>query len=278
MVESRTRTSAALFAALLGTAWIGCTAEDADGDHDGNATGKGDDLDGEDGGELIVDHMGRVEPNNWMLREDDVKSAFNHEDVFAIGRVLEAERAGTVGTLSGADQTLLKRVDVYRQAMVAGLAELDSMDALDVEVDLDELDGFGDVVDQMADWDAPHPLADLMLANYLVVDLSRPCNAFRNRDRVDAAIDGGQLALGEGEDARNYNIVHSNYFSIELAAFRGGVHDTCGGRFPDEDTIDRTLTLFMNGPVRNDDPEIVRRDDVDSPSRPMTDTFPYIGR
>jgi hypothetical protein len=273
MVEQRHR--AWLLAALLG---IACNEAGNGSGADGNTGGKGDDLDGQEGEEVIVDHMGRVEPNNWMLREDDVKSAFNHEDVFAIGRVLAAERAGATGGLSAEDEGLLQRLAIYREAMLAGLAELDSMDALDVEVDLDELEGFGDIVDEMADWEDPHPLVDLMLANYLVVDLSKPCNPFRNRDRVDDAIDDGELVLADGEDARNYNIVHSNYFSIELAAFRGETHATCGGRFSDEDTIDRTLTLFMNGPVRNDDPEIVRRDDVDSPSKAATDTFPYIGR
>lgn len=245
---------------------------------EGNTGGKGDDLDGDENGQIIVDHMGRVEPNNWMLREDDVKSAYNHEDVFAIGRALAAERAGTTADLSPEDEALLQRLAIYREAMLAGLAELDSMDALDVEVDLDELDGFGDIVDKNADWPDPHPLVDLMLANYLVVDLGKPCNAFRNRNLVEDAIDSGELVLAEGEDARNYNIVHSNYFAVELAAFNDGAHHTCGGRLVDEDTIDRTLTLFMNGPVRDSDPEIVRRDDVDSPHRAMTDTFPYIGR
>jgi hypothetical protein len=259
-------------------ALAGCHEAGSDPSGAEGNTGKGDDLDGDEGGELVVDHMGRVEPNNWMLRDDDVKSAFNHEDVFAIGRVLAASRAGSTGGLSPQDEALLQRLAIYREAMLAGLAQLDSMDALDVEVDLEELEGFGDIVDQKADWDAAHPLADLMLANYLVVDLSQPCNEYRNRDRVEDAIDAGELVLADDEDERNYNIVRSNYFAVELAAFRGTKHATCGGRFPDEDTIDRTLTLFINGPERDADPEIVRRDDVDSPSKPFAAKFPYIGR
>lgn len=261
---------------LLALALAACQEAESGSDGAEGNEGKGDDLDGEQGGEIVVDHMGRVEPNNWMLRDDDVKSAFNHEDVFAIGRVIAAERAGATGGLSQEDEGLLQRVAIYREAMLAGLAQLDSMDALDVEVDLEELEGFGDIVDEMADWDAAHPLADLMLANYLVVDLSQPCNEYRNRDRVEDAIDAGEIA--ESEDERNYNIAHSNYFAVELAAFHGTKHTTCGGRFPDEDTIDRTLTLFINGPERDADPEIVRRDDVDSPSKPFVAKFPYIGR
>ena len=250
-----------LFIAAL--ACFGCNESGTDDARNDGGGGKEDDLDGEETVEVVVDHMGRVEPNNWMLREDDVKSAFNHEDVFAIGRVIEAERAGATADLSPEDEGLLQRLAIYRGAMAEGLAELDGRDGTD---------------DDEADWSTPHPLLDLMLANYLVVDLSKECNEFRNRDLVETAIDDGTLVLAAGEDARNYNIVNSNYFSVELAALRGAKHATCGGRFIDEDTIDRTLTLFINGPVRNDDPEIVRRDNVDSPNRRPGDVFPYIGR
>jgi hypothetical protein len=276
MVERRHCGRALVLLSVL--AGLGCGGAGPDSGAEGNNSGKGDDLDGDENGETIIDHMGRVEPNNWMLREDDVKSAYNHEDVFAIGRVLAAERAGTTGALLPEDDGLLQRLAIYREAMLAGLAELDSMDALDVEVDLDELDGFGDIVDKNADWPDPHPLVDLMLANYLVVDLGTPCNAYRNPDRVEDAIESGELVLLADEDERNYNIVHSNYFAVELAAFHGAAHHTCGGRFMDEDTIDRTLTLFINGTERDGDPELVRRDGVDSPHRPFRDTFPYVGR
>jgi hypothetical protein len=243
-------------------ACLGCNELDAGSGTDADGGGKQDDPDGAETVEIVVDHMGRVEPNNWMLRDDDVKSAFNHEDVFAIARVIAAEREGATADLSPQDEGLLQRLAIYREAMAEGLAELDGRDGDDDE----------------ADWPVPHPLVDLMLANYLVVDLGKDCNELRNRDAVETAIEEGELVLAAGEDARNYNIVHSNYFAVELAAFRGSEHATCGGRFIDEDTIDRTLTLFINGPVRNDDPEIVRRDNVDHPNRRPGDVFPYVGR
>src|SRR5687767_11187237 len=110
------------FAFALALACFGCGGSGSDSSAEGNTGGKGDDLDGDENGRIIVDHMGRVEPNNWMLREDDVKSAFNHEDVFAIGRVLAAERAGTTADLSPEDEGLLQRLAIYREAMLAGLA------------------------------------------------------------------------------------------------------------------------------------------------------------
>jgi hypothetical protein len=93
------------------------------------------------------------------------------------------------------------------------------------------------------DWPTPHPLLGILETDALLVDVSRPCT-------VDS----------------------SSYLEIEMAAYRGVVHETCGGRTPNDDVIDATLTLLINGPDR---PEPRRHDGVGEPASPATDQFPY---
>ena len=89
--------------------------------------------------------------------------------------------------------------------------------------------------------DGTHPLTELVLADYLVVDVTKPYAAagLVSRDRA-----GG---LG------------------------GPAASTCGGRALNDDVIDTIFTLLINagkGPVI--------RDGVDGASRPATETFPYV--
>jgi hypothetical protein len=62
-----------------------------------------------------------------------------------------------------------------------------------------------------------------------------------------------------------------SFLEIELAALAGKVHETCGGRTPNDDVIDTLFTTLVNagnGPVI--------RDGVDQATRPASRTFPYL--
>lgn len=102
---------------------------------------------------------------------------------------------------------------------------------------------FYDGLDGKRDWplDAGgnHPLMELLLADFLVVDLSKPFN----------------------EDS---------YFEIERALLRGAVHETCGGRWLNDDIVDKLLTLLVNN---GNGPGVT--DGVDQATVPASRTFPY---
>jgi hypothetical protein len=100
-------------------------------------------------------------------------------------------------------------------------------------------------LDGRTDWppddQGAHPLTELVLADFLVVDITKP---YAER---------------------------GTFMEIERAARRGAEHDTCGGRALNDDVMDTLLTLLVNG---FNGPVI--RDGVDRSSRPATTTFPYL--
>jgi hypothetical protein len=104
---------------------------------------------------------------------------------------------------------------------------------------------FWDRLDGRTDW-APdehgrHPLTDLLLDDYLVLDVTRPyaeCGSF---------------------------------LEIEGARMRGEPHQTCGGRALNDDVMDTLFTLLINA---GSGPRI--SDGVDRASRPASTTFPYL--
>src|SRR3954451_861659 len=104
--------------------------------------------------------------------------------------------------------------------------------------------GFWDGLDGKADWtyrDGVHPLTELVLADYLVVDVTKP------------------------------HVARGSYLEIEQALMDGRSHSTCGGRALNDDVIDTMFTLLVNagkGPVI--------RDGVDHASRQATDSFPHV--
>ena len=102
---------------------------------------------------------------------------------------------------------------------------------------------FNDRLDGKTDWqlgpDGAHPLTELLLADYLVVDVSRPYSA-------------------------------DSFFEIEQATLDGHAHQTCGGRSLNDDVIDKLLTLLVNG---GKGPRV--SDGVDRPATPVSDVFPY---
>jgi hypothetical protein len=103
---------------------------------------------------------------------------------------------------------------------------------------------FWDGLDGKMDWPVKsngHPLTELWLADYLVVDTSR-----------------------------RY-VEQGSFLEIERAARDKRVHETCGGRTLNDDVMDTFFTFIITGgngaPVR---------DGVDQSSRPSAQTFPYL--
>ena len=102
-------------------------------------------------------------------------------------------------------------------------------------------DGLDGTVDWPLDEDGAHPLTELMLADFLVVDVTKPYAE------------------------------QGSFLEIELAAREGRAHQTCGGRALNDDVMDTLFTLLISGGRGP-----VVRDGVDQASRPASRTFPYL--
>ena len=164
--------------------------------------------------QVRIERVGRPEVKNMMLapkqvdrvnRDLEIRDLYNSEDAFNL-----------TDSYLGA----------YRARLDANLA-------------------FWDGLDGKADWalgdGGRHPLTEVVLADYLVVDVTKPY------------------------------VEQGSYLEIELAALRGDAHETCGGRTLNDDVIDTIFTQLINagnGPVI--------RDGVDRSTRPGTRTFPYL--
>ena len=161
-----------------------------------------------------IERVGRPEVKNMMLamkqfdpvnRDLEIRDLYNMEDGFHLG-------------------------DAYRGAYRARLnANLAFWDGLDGKTDWSP-DANGD-----------HPLTSVVLADYLVVDLTKPYAE------------------------------HGSFLEIELAGLRGQAHQTCGGRSLNDDVMDTIFTQLINA---GNGPTI--RDGVDQSSRPAARTFPYL--
>jgi hypothetical protein len=161
-----------------------------------------------------IERVGRPEVKNMMLapkdfdpvnRDLEIRDLYNMDDAFHLG-----------DSYAGA----------FRARLVANLA-------------------FWDGLDGRMDWpigeDGSHPLTDLVLGDYLVVDVTQPYAE------------------------------QGSFLEIELAARRGEPHRTCGGRTLNDDVMDTIFTQLVNAGTG---PTI--RDGVDSASRPGTRAFPYL--
>ena len=100
----------------------------------------------------------------------------------------------------------------------------------------DSLDG---KVDWPADENGAHPLTELVLADFLTVDPSRPYAE------------------------------QGSFLEIEMASRAGRPYQTCGGRSLNDDVMDTLFTLWVNG---GSGPPI--RDGVDQATRPAVAVFP----
>ena len=138
---------------------------------------------------------------NWDF---EVRDIYNEEDAFNPSK-----------TYAGA----------YRARLNANLAFWDSLDGK---------------VDWPFDQHGNHPLTELLLADFLVVDASKPFS-------------------------------ETSFFEIEQAMLEGRPHATCGGRWLNEDLIDFLLTLYVNA---GKGPRI--RDGVDGPIAWSSKVFPYM--
>jgi hypothetical protein len=161
-----------------------------------------------------LERVGRPEVPNLMLapkqfdpvnRDLEIRDLYNMDDAFDLSHAYES---------------------AYRARLNANLAFWDSLDG-------------------RTDWppreDGTHPLTELILADFLVLDVTKP---YAER---------------------------GSFLEIELAARRGEAHRTCGGRALNDDVMDTMFTLLVNagnGPVI--------RDGVDQATRPASRAFPYL--
>ena len=161
-----------------------------------------------------LERVGRPEVPNLMLapkqfdpvnRDLEIRDLYNMDDAFHLSPAYE---------------------NAYRARLNANLA-------------------FWDGLDGKTDWPAreggAHPLTELILADYLVVDVTKPYAE------------------------------QGSFLEIELAARHGEAHRTCGGRALNDDVMDTIFTLLVNagnGPVI--------RDGVDQATRPASRAFPYL--
>ena len=164
--------------------------------------------------EVRIERVGRPEVKNLLLapkqfdqvnRDLEIRDLYNMEDGFHLG-----------SSYGGA----------YRARLNANLAFWDGLDG-DVHW---PLSATGD-----------HPLTEMVLADYLVVDPDKPYAE------------------------------HGSFLEIERATREGRAHETCGGRTLNDDVIDVLYTLWINGGAGP-----VISDGVHAASRPATTTFPYL--
>jgi len=160
-----------------------------------------------------IERVGRPEVKNLMLapkqfdpvnQDLEIRDLYNMEDAFAL-------QDGYLGA--------------YRARLNANLA-------------------FWDGLDGKTDWPTNgggHPLTELVLADYLVVAVTKPYSA------------------------------QGAFLEIELAARRGESHETCGGRALNDDVMDTFFTQLINA---GNGPTI--RDGVDHSTQPASRSFPYL--
>jgi hypothetical protein len=161
-----------------------------------------------------IEHVGRPEVKNLMLapkqfdqvnKDLEIRDLYNMEDAFHLGPA---------------------HMGAYRARLDANLA-------------------FWDGLDGKADWplDAHggHPLTGFLLADHLVVDVSKPY------------------------------VEHGSFLEIELAHRQDRPHVTCGGRALNDDAMDTLFTWLVNA---GNGPTI--RDGVDRATMPASQLFPYL--
>jgi hypothetical protein len=160
-----------------------------------------------------IERVGRPEIKNYIMswkqfdqvnRDMELRDIYNLEDAFHMGKDYR---------------------DAYRARLNANLPIFD---------------GYDGKIDWPLDAQGAHPLTELLLADYLVVDVSKP-------------------------------YAEESFFEIERALLQGRAHTSCGGRPLNEDAMDTLATLLINayaGPRINDG--------VDHATVPASATFPYL--
>jgi hypothetical protein len=167
-------------------------------------------------GKLAVrlERVGRPEVKNLMLapkqfdtvnRDLEIRDLYNMEDAFGLAPAYQG---------------------AYRARLNANLAFWDGLDGNQ---------------DWPADANGAHPLTELLLADFLIVDVTKPYAE------------------------------QGSFLEIELAARGARAHQTCGGRALNDDVMDTLFTLLINA---GNGPRI--RDGVDQATMPASRTFPYL--
>ncbi len=162
---------------------------------------------------IRLERFGRAEIKNVIIsmkqydqvnRDLEVRDLYNLEDAFHMSKDYRG---------------------AYRARLNANLAAIDRLDG-------------------KTDWplgpDGSHPLTELLLNDYVVVDLSKP-------------------------------YTQESSFEIELALLQGRPHETCGGRSLNDHTMTHLYTLLINA---GHGPQI--SDGVDQATVPASDVFPYL--
>lgn len=162
-----------------------------------------------------LERIGRPEIKNVVLsakefdtvnRDLEIRDLYNQEDPFHLSK----EYAG-----------------VYRARFNANLAFFDSLDGK---------------TDWPLDAQGNHPLTDLLLADFLVIDLAKPYS-------------------------------EASYGEIERALLRGRTPETCGGRSLNDDIVAALYNLLVNA---DNGPYI--QHGVTQATQPATRHFPYLVR
>ena len=163
---------------------------------------------------MRFERVGRPEVKNLMLapkqfdtvnRDLEIRDLYNMEDAFHLAEAYQG---------------------AYRARLNANLAFWDSLDG---------------ATDWHTNGDGSHPLTELVLADYLVVDIAKP-----------------YAETG-------------SFLEIERAARERRDHVTCGGRAPNDDVMDTIFTELVNA---GRGPRI--SDGVNQATRPASQTFPYL--
>jgi Domain of unknown function (DUF4331) len=112
------------------------------------------------------------------------------------------------------------------------------------EARIDASLAFYDGLDGKTAWppgpDGRHPLRDLLIHDYLILDLAR-------------------------------DFAPGNFLEIERSLIDARAHASSGGRWLDDDILDEMLTLFVNGGKGER-----LGDGVDAPTKPASLSFPYV--
>jgi hypothetical protein len=160
-----------------------------------------------------LERFGRVFAKNQLLgeygvdtvnRDVDLRELYNQEDPFQLAPYY---------------------LGAYRSRMNANLAVLDAIDGK---------------IDWPLEPDGTHPLTELYLGDYQVVDVAKP-------------------------------YAEDSYLEIEQALLHGRAHATCGGRSLNDDATDASLTFVVNG---GNGARI--SDGVDQATVRASDSFPHL--
>src|SRR5262249_10147917 len=163
---------------------------------------------------IRIERIGRPEIKNVILqrkeydqvnRDMELRDIYNLEDAFHMSKDYRG---------------------AYRARLNANLAVSDRLDGK---------------TDWPLDAQGNHPLTELLLADYLVVDVTKP-------------------------------YAEDSFFEIERAVIAGRTHTSCGGRSLNDDMMDTLYTLMINA---GNGPRI--RDGVDQATVPASRSVPYLG-